>query len=376
MIQDTCLVKEINRVLSDNYPIKLNSILKLTDINKLKISFFGIKKITDHKYIPFMFDLDGNILSGRYTNYKIISVITNKNIEWQNFINSYVLCFSDNFNPYISSNYILYRLHKLNFINSLKIQSFVIKNKLDITQDCINYTVEYIDKNLLKLPLLKSIKINEENHFYITSFGNNNIEELKIEITRLYKNRDKFKSLHFHLENTQGHMLTFVNLIIRILTGKRESWMQNTVKIEKNSVRKWDPWIENEESSPKYHVFNRLKFDFDDKKYTNKYTGMVHVYSNNHSDMASWYFLTYLIYSFVKEDGINRFTKTCYGTNLKFGSINKNNKLIIHGTSQSFSKETHPIDINYKNIIIRVPTTHTDKCSIKSLDWNRFWIHN
>ena len=78
----------------------------------------------------------------------------------------------------------------------------------------------------------------------------------------------------------------------------------------------------------------------------------------------------------LKEDDINRFNKTCYGSNLKFGSINKNNKLIIHGTSQSFSKETYPIDINYKNIIIRVPTTHTDKCSIKSPDWNRFWIYN
>ena len=78
----------------------------------------------------------------------------------------------------------------------------------------------------------------------------------------------------------------------------------------------------------------------------------------------------------IENSDINRFNKTCYGSKLKFGSINKNNKLIIHGTSQSFSKETHPIDINYKNIIIRVPTTHTDKCSIKSLDWNRFWIHN
>ena len=92
--------------------------------------------------------------------------------------------------------------------------------------------------------------------------------------------------------------------------------------------------------------------------------------------MASWYFLTYLIYVFIKEDDINRFTKTYYGTNLKFGSISKNNKLIIHGTSRAFSKATHPKAKNYENIIIHIPTTYTDKCSIKSPDWNRFWIHN
>lgn len=376
MIQEKYLVKEINRVLNNNYPIKLEPILNLNDINKLKISTFGIKNFTDHKYIPFMFDLTGNILSGEYKNYKIMSVVTNKSMEWDKFIKFYVSCLYDNFNPHINPNYILDRLHRLNLIDSLRIQMFVIKNTLDTSSTCVDYNIEYIDRPLLKSQITIPIKINKDNHFYITSFGKNNMEELKIEITRLYENRDKFKSIHFHIENTQGHMLTFVNLIIRILTGKREPWMQNTIKIETNSIRKWDPWAENEESSPKYKVFKELQLDFDDKKYNNKYSGNVHVHTTNQSDMASWYLLTYLIYSFVKEEDIIRFTKSCYGTKLNFGSISKNSKLIIHGISQAFSKDTHPKNKNYENIIIRVPTTHTDKCSIKSVDWNRFWIRN
>jgi hypothetical protein len=117
MINELNLVKKINRLLNNKYPIKLEPLLHLNEINKLKISVLGLKKFTEHKYIPFQFDLNGNILSGKFKNYKIITVITNKSMTWDNFIKFYVSCFYDNFNPCINENYILDRLHKLNFID-------------------------------------------------------------------------------------------------------------------------------------------------------------------------------------------------------------------------------------------------------------------
>ena len=59
-----------------------------------------------------------------------------------------------------------------------------------------------------------SIKfINKENHFYLDSFDvYSNHEKLKIEISRLIKNRDKYKNIHFHLKPR----LFFYNILLLI----------------------------------------------------------------------------------------------------------------------------------------------------------------
>jgi len=78
-------------------------------------------------------------------------------------------------------------------------------------------------------------KIEKDNHFYFSSFNIvNNKKELKKELMRLFINRDKYKSIHFHLDNNGGGDIVPAHLIIRCLVGKKESWMKNIKKITKS----------------------------------------------------------------------------------------------------------------------------------------------
>ena len=43
---------------------------------------------------------------------------------------------------------------------------------------------------------------------------------------RLIKNRDKYKSIHFHLDNNGGGDNIPGHLILRCLVGKKEKWMK------------------------------------------------------------------------------------------------------------------------------------------------------
>ena len=45
-------------------------------------------------------------------------------------------------------------------------------------------------------------------------------------MTRLFANRDNYKTIHIHLDNNGGGDLVPVHLILRCLCGKKEKWMK------------------------------------------------------------------------------------------------------------------------------------------------------
>lgn len=93
---------------------------------------------------------------------------------------------------------------------------------------------------------------------------------------------------------------------------------------------------------------------------------------NKQNTSAAFYFITYLIYAFSTK--INRYSEKCYGQNIKYGSI-ESDQLILLGHSATSSGDGNPIQIKYNdNIIVNCPTLQFISSSIKKSDYNRFWM--
>jgi hypothetical protein len=365
MINHQDLINEINSKLIKYYPVKIT----FKNINNL--THYGIYNTTIDKYIPFNFDINGNILSGEYKSSKIIEVQTLNRYSWKKYILLYLSFYSIIENPYIDKkNTVLEELHKKNKIDILCINKLVIKNKNNIFEiDCI-----YNDRNFFTpFHIPKIIKIKKDNHFYFSSFMiDRNKEEIRSELMRLFINRDKYKSIHIHLN--RGGDSSPGNLIVRCLVGQLEEWMTPTIKIQDNTVYKLDIWNEDKIGVMNYGRLKELNLDFTVNYFT-KYTGKIHLYIDGIAS-AAWYLVTYLIYSFSSK--IKRFTKKYYGQNLKFGSISKDSQLILHGQSLTCSGDGNPETINYNDIHFEVPKMQRlDKNGpIKNKDFGRFWIGN
>ena len=215
-------------------------------------------------------------------------------------------------------------------------------------------------------------KIEKDNHFYFSSFNIvNNKKELKKELMRLFINRDKYKSIHFHLDNNGGGDIVPAHLIIRCLVGKKESWMKNIKKITKSKkIVTWNCSKEEDINSVNYGRVKMLDLDFI-PEYEHKYNGKIYLYMDKINGSAAWYFITYLIYSFGKN--IKRFTKKLYRKTLKFGTISETSNLVLKGFSGTTSGDGNAVSIKYKNIIIECPTEQFISSSIKKIDYNRFW---
>jgi len=266
------------------------------------------------------------------------------------------------------------KIHLYNNIDILNITQLSIKKNDKI----INIPIIYIENrsnliyNIKWQNIVPNDKINKSNHFYLDSFDvYNNYKKLKIEIDRLIKNRDKYKTIHFHLDNNDGGDIVPAHLILRCLVGKKEKWMKNIKKIQSNKkIFEWDCWKEESENSPNYEVVKKLKLDHL-PNYDTKYNGKIflHMYKQNRS--SAWFFITYLIYSFSNK--IERYSKKCYGQTIKYGKI-KSDQLILLGHSGTTSGDGNTISVKYNNIEIQCPTQQFISCSIKKKDWNRFWI--
>jgi hypothetical protein len=361
------IINKIKEVLTNNYPLNIT----FDELNNL--SHFYILSNNWKKFLNFNIDINGNILSGKYQNYKIINVVTNKEYYWDEYLLLYVSFLNNSYNPCIDKNKFLYLLHTFNFNDDININKLIIKTKNNILILDIKYT-NNISYNLTwnNNPLINLI--NKENHFYLDSFDvYSNHEKLKIEILRLIKNRDKYKTIHFHLNNNGGGDIVPAHLIIRCLVGPKEKWMKNIKKILKDKkIMEWDCWNEENENSPNYETVKKLNLNLL-PNYQNKYNGKIYLYLDKQNGSAAWFFITYLIYAFGGK--INRYSKKCYGKIIKFGKLeNENSQLIIKGHSGTTSGDGNAIKINYKNIYFDCPTEQFSSCSIKKTDWNRFWI--
>jgi hypothetical protein len=175
--------------------------------------------------------MKGEILTGKYKNSKIIKVITVKEYTWDEYLLLYTSLLNKIYNPLINQNKFLCLLHTFNRIDILNIKKIFIKHEKDNIYIPIN--IKYyknIDYNLTWNDEIYE-KINKDNHFYFESFDVlNNKKNLRHELLRLFKNRDKFTSIHFHLDNNRGGDIVPAHLIIRCLIGKKEKWMKNIKK--------------------------------------------------------------------------------------------------------------------------------------------------
>jgi len=362
------LIEKTNNILLKYYPVKIS----FDKINTL--SHFQIISNDYKRFLTINMNIDGVILNEEYKNYQIVKVITTKIFDWEKYILLYVSLLNKSFNPSINQTKFIYYLHSYNYIDILNITKLVIKNKE--TGKTIEYKVEYTDtdKKNYYLPwnnIIQKDIIKKDNHFYLESFSvDNNYKNLKIEMDRLIKNRDKYKTIHFHLNNNGGGDIVPAHIIIRCLVGRRERWMKNIKKIlENKQVLEWDCWEEENKNSPNYDDFKKLNLD-NLPNYDSKYNGKIYLHMNTQNGSATWFFITYLIYAFSNK--INRYSEKCYGQNIKYGTIESDN-LILFGHSDTTSGDGNNISIKFNNIVIKCPTEQFISCSIKKYDWNRFW---
>ena len=365
----------VNKILFKNYPLKI----KFDKINNL--SHFYILSNNWNKYMPFEFNISGKILNGEYINWKIIQVViganraeyfTNKILDWNKYLLFYVSFLNKIYNPCINENNFLILLHTYNFINELNSKNIIITKNNNIK----NITIYYLPKpnnNLLwNNNNNNKLIINKENHFYFNSFNvNQNYKQIKNELDRLIKFRDKYTSIHFHLDNNVGGDIIPAHIILRCLIGKKEMWMKNIKKILLNKeILEWNCWKEEDINSPNRKLVNKINLKIL-PNYETKYNGKIYLYMNKQNSSAVWFFITYIIYGFNEK--INRYKKNCYGQIIKYGSITSNQLKLI-GHSGTTSGDGNSIKIKYKNINIICPTEQFLSCSIKKYDWNRFWI--
>ncbi len=376
LINSTILKKRINNILLKYYPIKNKySFHNLNDLSHFHISFINPKL-----FLPFNIDINGNILYHKnIISSKYISHVTtsdSKTHDWNKYLNLITSFLRNDINYCINPIRFLHILHSFKFINSLHIISLKIvdsnNNNFTVTIP-IKYTNKQ-PKHLLFLDNIYFSKNNKPNHFYFHSFLiKNNKKYLKNELMRLFKFRDSFYNIHFHLDFNRGGELVPVHLILRCLIGiNKESWMKNIKqKLSNGKITKWNPWNEDNINNPNYLSFKDLELDFL-PEYLSKYNGKIYIHMHNYNGSASWYFITYLIYAFSNK--IKRFKKKCFGKWLKFGSISKNSQLKLIGLSSTCSGDSNSKYFHYKNIDISCPTKQFIQCSIKDIDWNRFWI--
>lgn len=374
MISYNDLIININKILKTNYPLKSS----FDNINTL--SHFWINHTLSNKILPFQIDINGYIISGKYKTYKIINVITSEKFTWKQYLYKYTTLLNVHYNPCIDLNKFLEFIHMYSYIDIFNITTLILKNKN--TNHIIEYKVEYIDKNnhnLLNNNYMNITQIKQDNHFYLEDFSvDDNYKKLKTEIDRLIKNRDKYKTIHFHLDNNDGGDIVPAHLILRCLVGKKEKCMKNIKKIlQDKEIFEWNCWEEEIKNSPNHSVIKKLNLD-NLPNYDSKYNGKIYLHMNKINASAAWFFITYLIYSFSDKDNIIRYNKNCFGQTIKFGTIDKNkdNQLVLLGHSGTTSGDGNKLLIKTNNIEIKCPTEQFISSSIKKYDWNRFWIES
>lgn len=364
----------IIKILKKYYPIK-----KKYDKTRLfdfvsNLSHFSIDSYNSKRYLPFYIDIKGDILM-KGDRERIVNVETHDGgkKKWDEYLKTFTMFLRKDVSYCINRDDFMRYLHYYNYIDMLNIKSVDIydKNGRFVTSESVRYVEEPYYKNEIENKSKKIIKIKEPNHFYFDSFSiMKNKVQLKKEMTRLFRNRDKYGTLHFHLDKNHGGDLIPVHLILRCLVGKRENWMRESIKKDGNKIIKWDPWEEEDQKSPSYQRLKELDLEIM-PEYSKKYDGKIYLYMNEKNGSASWYFITYLVYAFTYH--IKRYRKKCNGRWLKFGKILKGDQLVVKGLSSTCSGDGNSIEIDHGEIEIECPTIQFVKCSVKNRDWNRFW---
>ena len=260
-----------------------------------------------------------------------------------------------------------------------------------ITCNLPSYTIQHVKRNgrieiptyltqKQVFPLLKS-SVSRANHFTISSFLiDTNIKQLREVIRRLWKIRDTYPTLHFHLEGNVGGDLIPVHLIMLSLCGGHQKWMTEYEVIEhyngRNVSRKWNPWTPWDPDNDDYENYKKLDLDETELfHYTTPYKGKIVLHMDTTCTSSTWYFITYLVYVFASR--IERFVQYIHGVPFKCGCVSRS-QIELHGYSGTTSGDGNPV---HKNFILDgttvtgyFPTQANIRRPIQERDWNRFWM--
>lgn len=364
----------INEVLQKCYPIPDN----FDNISQL--SHFHIENLIDfHQWLPFMVDIRGVILSGRFQGERIQKVQTADfhSYTWKQYIVFFHSVLHLSYHYCINPQKFFWYLHAFPNIKMLRIASirFQYNNAFSIP---ILYTkTPHYQMEWTNIP--SNPKLYHDNHFYLNSFDvKSNQHQLTKEIKRLFLHRDEYDDIHFHLDNNSGGDNTPGQLIMWCLVGPRESWMKPVTKILKNKTEiTWDVWSESDPENPMNHDTVQALELGNIPTYDTKYSGKIYVYMNPQNDSAAWFFITYLIYAFAKKQDIIRHQSSCFENTYKHGIVLPYHQLILRGKSGTTSGDGNPGPIvvrkNDTNILVYCPTEQIISSSILPKDWNRYW---
>jgi len=372
----------VQHVLKNNYPLRVE-LDELTDLSHLYVLLFN-----PQKFSAVEFDLAGVILNGPFTGYKIVKVVTTKTLTWHTYLCALTSLLNKCWFPCNDETTFLFFAHFANLVPSLHLKKLILKNKTETVEHKVEYVYrkEYCFSPAKYLLLKHAARLNDrfiflktepsrlpfENHFYFDDFSvSTNHKKLKTEIDRLIRGRDKYKTIHFHLDNNTGGDIVPAHIILRCLTGRKEPWMKSITKMTQNETYTWDCWREESEDSPNYTVVQKLNLA-ELPSYDTKYSGKVMLHTTKDNGSAAWFFVTYLIYAFAEK--ITRFSKKCYGQTVKYGKVHASERFQLVGHSGTTSGDGNNKLIVKEGVVIKCPTDQFIASSIKPNDWNRFWV--
>lgn len=259
--------------------------------------------------------------------------------------------------------------------------------QLRLTHFKVGKSRGYLDQNLCLLSskkqsikLIKKIEklVKQKNYFRLSSFSiQDNWKQLSETIGRLYKVRDKYKTLYFNVEDNGGGDMIPCHIILYCLCGGKQKWMKNYKTIDNdgknvwiNSWNPWCPWINKKNDGGQHDQFLQMNLmipNYD--KYKKPYQGKIVIFSNHNSSSSTWYFITFLIYMFAKHN-IKRFTTK---TGVKVGKV-ISDKLVICGCTDTQSGDGNAIEKKIKGVIVKVPTQETIFRPVYKYDYLRYWM--
>jgi hypothetical protein len=229
-------------------------------------------------------------------------------------------------------------------------------------------------------PVTKS-SVAAANHFTISSFLiDNNAAQLSEVIGRLWKVRDTYPTLHFHLEGNGGGHLIPVHLIMLCLCGGHQKWMTEYEVIEhyngRNVSRKWNPWTPWDPDNHDYTSYKKLGLDETELfRHTSPYKGKIVLHMDTECGSSTWFFITYLVYVFAAR--IERSVEYVHGVAVKCGRAT-GPQIELHGCSATTSGDGNAV---HKKFILDAtsvtgwfPTQANLSRPVQERDWNRFWM--
>ncbi len=359
----------LDKLLKENYP------LPITHANVTELSHYvAVIKTTDY-LIPFDITLDGRILEGKFTSAVIQQVKMRgfKQMTWANYIKFVVSLFPVTRNPCIYDRFMLLCVRFKYLIDEYCIDHFVVDWRGQQTK-LTNVYIKPPPGMQLKHNVTDPDFVGHDNHFLLSSMivmGDNG-GQITAELQRLLAKRDDYDEIHFHLNNNGGGHTFALGFILLCLCGGREQWMKpSSIKRNRlNSTHTFDMWTND--------YYDGMGFSLADiynlNQYKKKYKGRVYVYMSHNNYSAAFFFITYLVYAFGGMP--RRYTKDCYGKQIKFGTIAKNAQLVLIGTTNTCSGDGDAESFNAAGIRVIIPTHQHIASSIQPQDWNRFWTEN